>query len=77
MQKDLLYGKKIVLGVTGCIAAYKSAYLIRDLVKRGADVKVVMSPSATQFITLSLYPLFQKMLLLLICFLKIKTAAQV
>ena len=51
MQKDLLYGKKIVLGVTGCIAAYKSAYLIRDLVKRGADVKVVMSPSATQFIT--------------------------
>jgi len=51
MQKDLLYGKKIVLGVTGCIAAYKSAYLIRDLVKKGADVKVVMSPSATQFIT--------------------------
>nr|AFD03365.1 phosphopantothenoylcysteine decarboxylase/phosphopantothenate/cysteine ligase [uncultured bacterium W5-47b] len=51
MQKDLLYGKKIVLGVTGCIAAYKSAYLIRDLVKRGAEVNVVMSPSATQFIT--------------------------
>ena len=51
MQKDLLYGKKIVLGVTGCIAAYKSAYLIRDLIKRGAEVKVVMSPSATQFIT--------------------------
>ncbi|MGB5895208.1 MAG: bifunctional phosphopantothenoylcysteine decarboxylase/phosphopantothenate--cysteine ligase CoaBC [Ignavibacteriaceae bacterium] len=51
MQKDLLYGKKIVLGVTGCIAAYKSAYLIRDLLKRGAEVKVVMSPSAIQFIT--------------------------
>jgi phosphopantothenoylcysteine decarboxylase/phosphopantothenate--cysteine ligase len=51
MQKDFLFGKKIVLGVTGCIAAYKSAYLIRDLVKRGAEVKVVMSPSATQFIT--------------------------
>lgn len=51
MQKDFLYGKKIVLGVTGCIAAYKSAYLIRDLVKRGAEVKVVMTPSATQFIT--------------------------
>lgn len=51
MQKDHLYGKKIVLGVTGCIAVYKSAYLIRDLVKRGAEVKVVMSPSATQFIT--------------------------
>ena len=51
MQKDLLYGKKIVLGITGCIAAYKSAYLIRDLIKRGVEVKVVMSPSATQFIT--------------------------
>ena len=45
MQKDLLYGKKIVLGVPGCIAAYKSAYLIRDLVNRGADVKIVMTPS--------------------------------
>jgi phosphopantothenoylcysteine decarboxylase/phosphopantothenate--cysteine ligase len=51
MQKDLLYGKKIVLGVTGCIASYKCAYLIRYLVKRGAEVKVVMTPSATQFIT--------------------------
>jgi len=51
MQKDSLYGKKIVLGVTGCIAAYKSAYLIRDFIKRGAKVKVVMTPSATQFIT--------------------------
>lgn len=51
MYKDVLSGKKIVLGVTGCIAAYKSAYLIRDLRKRGADVKVVMTPSATQFIT--------------------------
>ena len=51
MQKDLLYRKKIVLGITGCIAAYKSAYLIRDLLKRNAEVKVVMSPSATQFIT--------------------------
>jgi len=51
MQKDSIYGKKIVLGVTGCIAAYKSAYLIRDFIKRGAKVKVVMTPSATQFIT--------------------------
>jgi phosphopantothenoylcysteine decarboxylase/phosphopantothenate--cysteine ligase len=50
MNKDYLQGKKIVLGVTGCIAAYKSAYLIRDLVKRGAEVKVVMTASATQFI---------------------------
>lgn len=51
MQKDILNGKKIILGVTGCIAAYKSTYLIRDLVKRGAEVKVVMTPAATQFIS--------------------------
>ena len=51
MMKDLLTGKKILLGVTGCIAAYKSAFIIRELVKRGAEVKVVMTPSATEFIT--------------------------
>lgn len=51
MQKDILSGKKIILGVTGCIAAYKSACLVRDLVKRGAEVRVVMTPSATEFIT--------------------------
>ena len=51
MRKDPLTGKKIIFGVTGCIAAYKSALLIRDLIKRGAEVKVVMTPAATQFIT--------------------------
>lgn len=51
MRKDLLTGKKIIFGVTGCIAAYKSALLVRDLIKRGAEVKVVMTPAATQFIT--------------------------
>ena len=51
MKKDLLNGKKIVLGITGCIAAYKSAYLVRDLVKRGAELKIVMTPAATQFIS--------------------------
>lgn len=51
MQKDIFQGKKILLGVTGCIAAYKSASLIRDLVKRGASVKVIMTPAATEFIT--------------------------
>src|SRR3990172_11253910 len=51
MQKDIFYGKKILLGITGCIAAYKAACLVRDLVKRGAEVKVVMTPSATEFIT--------------------------
>ncbi len=51
MQKDPLSGKKILLGITGCIAAYKACYIIRDLKKRGAEVKVVMTPSATEFIT--------------------------
>jgi phosphopantothenoylcysteine decarboxylase / phosphopantothenate---cysteine ligase len=51
MIKDQLAGKKILLGVTGCIAAYKSAFIIRELVKRGAEVKVIMTPSATEFIT--------------------------
>ena len=51
MTKDSLSGKKILLGVTGCIAAYKSCLIIRELVKRGAKVKVVITPSATEFIT--------------------------
>lgn len=46
-----LKGKKILLGVTGSIAAYKSALLIRLLVKEGAEVQVIMTPSATEFIT--------------------------
>jgi phosphopantothenoylcysteine decarboxylase/phosphopantothenate--cysteine ligase len=44
-------GKKIILGVTGSIAAYKSAMLVRLLVKAGADVKVIMTPAAHDFIT--------------------------
>lgn len=43
--------KKIILGVTGSIAAYKSALLIRLLKKAGADVQVIMTASATDFIT--------------------------
>ncbi len=44
-------GKKIILGVTGSIAAYKAAYLVRLMVKSGAEVKVVMTHSAKDFIT--------------------------
>ncbi len=44
-------GKKILIGVTGSIAAYKSVLLIRLLVKQGAEVKVIMTPSARDFIT--------------------------
>lgn len=46
-----LSGKHIVLGITGGIAAYKSAMLLRLLVKSGAEVQVVMTPSAKEFIT--------------------------
>ncbi len=47
----MLSGKRIVLGVTGSIAAYKSAVLTRLLIKSGAEVRVVMTPSAHDFIT--------------------------
>jgi len=47
----MLRNKKILLGVSGSIAAYKSALLIRFLVKEGAEVKVVMTPSAKEFIS--------------------------
>jgi len=47
----MLKGKKLIVGVTGSIAAYKSALLVRELVKAGAEVKVVMTKSATDFIT--------------------------
>ncbi len=52
----MLTRKKILLGITGSIAAYKSAYLIRLLIKAGAEVKVIMTPSAKDFVTpLTLY----------------------
>jgi len=47
----MLQGKKIILGVTGSIAAYKSAQLIRLLVKEGAEIKVIMTHLAKEFIT--------------------------
>lgn len=46
-----LKGKRIVLGITGSIAAYKSALLIRLLVKKGAEVQVVITPAGKEFIT--------------------------
>ena len=48
---DILNGKHIVLGVTGSIAAYKAAYLVRLLIKRGTEVQVVMTPAGKEFIT--------------------------
>ena len=47
----MLSGKHILVGVTGGIAAYKVCYLVRDLKKAGADVKIVMTEAATKFVT--------------------------
>lgn len=48
---NVLKGKKFVLGITGSIAAYKACLLIRGLVKRGAEVQVVITPAGKEFIT--------------------------
>ncbi len=48
---SVLSGKKVLLGVTAGIAAYKSTYLVRLLIKKGAEVKVIMTPSAKDFVT--------------------------
>ncbi len=44
-------GKKVIIAISGSIAAYKSAYLIRSLIKKGAEVRVLMTPAATEFIS--------------------------
>lgn len=48
---SVLSGKNILLGVTAGIAAYKTSFLVRQFIKAGADVKVVMTPSAKDFVT--------------------------
>ena len=63
-MSEALTGKKILLGITGSIAAYKAAFLTRLLIKSGAEVRVLMTPAATKFIspltlsTLSKQPVF-------------------
>jgi phosphopantothenoylcysteine decarboxylase/phosphopantothenate--cysteine ligase len=47
----MLKGKKIVLGITGSIAAYKAVLLVRSLIREGAEVKVIMTPAARDFIS--------------------------
>ena len=57
----MLKGKKIVLGITGSIAAYKACYIIRGLIKAGAEVQAVITPSGKEFITpITLSALTQK-----------------
>lgn len=61
---NLLQGKNILLGVTGGIAAYKTTYLVRLLIKAGAQVQVVMTPTSREFVTpLSLSTLSQRSVL--------------
>jgi phosphopantothenoylcysteine decarboxylase/phosphopantothenate--cysteine ligase len=47
----MLEGKHVLLGVTGSIAAYKSAFLVRELIKAGAEVQVILTEAATSFVT--------------------------
>src|SRR5688500_1461534 len=46
-----LLGRKIIVGVTGSIAAYKAAVLVRELIKRGSEIRVAMTDAASHFIT--------------------------
>ena len=49
--ENMLQGKKILLGITGSIAAYKSIFLVRLLIKAGAEVRVILTPSAKDFVS--------------------------
>ena len=48
---NLLGGKKILLGISGGIAAYKTPLIVRELIKNGAEVRVVVTPAAKDFVT--------------------------
>ena len=48
---NLLGGKKILLGISGGIAAYKTPLIVRELIKNGAEVRVVVTPAAKNFVT--------------------------
>ena len=64
----MLAGKNVLLAISGSIAAYKSAYLVREFIKKGSNVKVIVTKSALQFITkvtlstLSKNPVYQDFL---------------
>ena len=51
----MLSGKRIILGVSGGIAAYKAVFLLREFQKAGAEVRVIMTPSATRFVGLETF----------------------
>lgn len=56
----MLSGKRIILGVTGGIAAYKAVFLLREFQKAGAEVRVTMTPSATRFVGLETFASLSK-----------------
>jgi phosphopantothenoylcysteine decarboxylase / phosphopantothenate---cysteine ligase len=61
----MLKGKKIIIGITGSIAAYKSILIVRQLIKAGAEVKVIMTPAAKDFVSpLTLSTLSKNMVLI-------------
>jgi len=60
MHNKIFKNKKILLGVTGCIAAYKAAFLTRDLKILGAEVKVIMTTSELNLFLRLLFQLYQK-----------------
>ena len=62
---SILSGKKVLLGISGGIAAYKTPNLVRCLIKKGAEVKVVMTDSAKDFVTPLFFQQFQKTLFIL------------
>lgn len=47
----MLSGKKIIIGITGSIAAYKTPFIVRHLIKAGAEIKVIMTPASTDFVS--------------------------
>ena len=51
-MNEILNGKKIILGITGSVAAYKSPLLVRELIKSVADVRIIMTPSSKHFVSL-------------------------
>ena len=68
---SVLSGKKVLLGVTAGIAAYKTANLVRLFIKSGAEVKVVMTPASKDFITpLTLSTLIKKSWFILLFIIK-------
>ena len=56
---SILNGKNILLGISGGIAAYKSPFLVRLLIKSGANVQVIMTPSSKDFVTPLTFLLYQ------------------